>query len=294
MAEQRVRSGVAGRRERGRRAGSTGSTSYPHTRRVAPVFNRVTDRRRAPLVARVSQGRRRGQSSGGTVAGGADPLRVLSVRRWQWRASVDVRRSPLGGHGGRGVDRRRLGPSKDAGYAEGRVLRVTGGPERRLAHVEAKGMVIVQSAAGLAVFLLQKQLGRRRAAPRTFQFQILLGHHGHLDLRFTGHACLASKVAVPATFADHRRMERDSLEFGSPWNGTRLRWQTVTRSTEHGWLRDAFVPSEERGTLLVARRRSDGRARSIRHAERFESRLASHIKRRAIHAGNGKLRHGVG
>ena len=205
VTEQRIRRGVAGRRERGRRAGSTGSTSYPHARRVASVFNRVADRRRASLVARVSQGRGRGQSSGRTVAGGADPLRVLSVRRWQRRAPVDVRRSPLGGHGRRGVYWRRLGPSKDARDAEGRVLRVAGGPERRLAHVEAKRMVIVQSAAGLAVLLLQKQLGRRRAAPRTFQFQILFGHYGHLDLRFTGHAWFASKVSVPAaTFTDFR------------------------------------------------------------------------------------------
>lgn len=190
MTEQRVRRCVAGRRESGRRAGGAGSASDPHAARVVPVvLGRVAERRGAPLAARESQ-RRRGREAApcrALAAGRADPLRVLRVVR-QRRAPVHVRRLPLGRHGGRGVDRRRLGPTEDAGYAERRVLGVAGRPQRGFAHVEAERVVVVQPATGLPVLLLaEEKLGRCRAAPRPFQLQILLGHHRHLDLRLAGH-----------------------------------------------------------------------------------------------------------
>lgn len=190
VSQQRIRSGVAGRREsRGRTVG-TGSTSDTDTRGIGSGLqsdNVTASGGDATLTAGQPQGRGGGRNSAGATAGRQDPLRRLRVGRR--RRPVDVRRLPLAGHGGRGVDRRRLWPAEDTGDAEGRVLGIASGPQRRLADVEAERMVMIaQAAAGLAVLLLQQQLRRRGAAPGALELQVLLRYHRHLNLRLAGHA----------------------------------------------------------------------------------------------------------
>lgn len=100
----------------------------------------MTGRGDTALAAGQSQGRWRGRDSAGAAAGRRNPLRVLRVRRRQRRRPVDVRRLSLPGTRGRcRIDGRRFRSAEDAGDTEGRVLRIAGGPERRLAdRVEAK------------------------------------------------------------------------------------------------------------------------------------------------------------
>lgn len=126
--------------------------------------------------------------------------------------------------------------------------------------------MIAEAAARLAVLLLEEQLRWRRAAPRPLQLQILLGHHGHLDLRLARHGGRASSRPM---FGDPRALHDGLRPFGKD---TRL----VTSITQHDRPGSRFtLPSEAH---RLHRRRSDGRALSIRHAERFQS-LASHIRR---------------
>ena len=273
MTEQRVRRGVGGRRESGRGARGAGSASDPHA--VAPVLDRVAEARGAPLAARESQGRRRREATPrrAVVAGRADPLRVLRVVG-QRRAPVHVRRLPLGRDGGRRVDGWRFRPPKDAGYAEGRVLGVAGRPQGGFAHVEAERVVVVQTATGFPVFLLpEEKLGRRRAAPRPLQLEILLGHDRHLDLRFAGHDWRVERIAggrgcVELRVHDDARAvtSRPAAEHES--GVVPLHWRPVPSEGRHDHGRRR-------------RRRCDGwwATQSIRHAERLEARLASHIRR---------------
>lgn len=116
--------------------------------------------------------------------------------------------------------------------------------------------MVVQPAAGLAVLLLQQQLGRRRAAPRPLQLEVLLRHHRHLDLGLARHRGRAP--LRPTSRARHDRCSADN----SPITGSNT---LVTSSTnDRAW-------SE---TLL---RRADEGPGSIRHAERLRS-PASHIR----------------
>lgn len=255
MSQERVCSRVTGRGEGGRRAGSTGSTPDTDTGYVVPVLDPVTDHG-AALTGGEPQRRGRREAPVGAVAGGADPLRVLR----RWRAPVNVRRLPFAGDGGRGVDGRRLGPAEDAGDAEGRVLVVANGPERLLADVEAERVVVVQTAACLAVFLLEEDLRRRRATPGALELQVLLGHHGHFDLRLARHR----RRSHGPPFADSRTLHCD---LGCPGcsvtKDTRL--TSVTRRDRSStFLRT--VPSEAR---RLHRRGPDGRGQSIRQANRF-------------------------
>lgn len=200
MPQQRIGGSVTGRREGRGRTGSTGGTSDTDTRGIGSGLQAgVTGRGDPTLAAGQPQGRRRGQNpAAGAAAGRRNPLRVLRIRRRrQRRRPVDVRRLSLPGTRGRcRIDGRRFRSAEDAGDAEGRVLRIAGGPERRLAdRVEAKRvMMIVQAAAGLAVLLLQQQFRRRGTAPGALQFQILLRYDRHLDLRLAGHpTCLSTR-----------------------------------------------------------------------------------------------------